>query len=585
MLIAVAAWVAFRGIAARDQLLGALPIAESVKAQVSAGDGDIAAELDELQERTRSARELTSDPVWRAVELLPWAGQNLRAFREAAATVDDVAADALPPLGELAASVTLSSLTPRDGAIDLQPIRDAGPALAEAAAALESANERAKAIETAGTIPQIRDAVGQLVGLVNETSEIVSGLDTAAQLLPGMLGGDEPRDYLLMFMNNAELRAGGGIPGAVSILRADQGSLDIVAQSSATALGEFTPAPLPLTDAERILFGEATGLFIQNVTATPVFSRSAELAQAMWAERHGETVDGVIAMDVRALARILQATGPVELAGGIELTSDNAVQVLLSDVYRDIPEPGQQDLFFADAAQRIFSAVTDGSANPGALVDALVNGVGNKRIVVWSDRDHEQTVLAEIELDGGLPESTETITRFGVYLNDSTGAKMNYYLDAAITAGAVVCREDERPSYRVAVRLENAAPADAATSLPDYVTGGGAFGVPPGVIRTNVAVYGPAGSIAYEVRLDDTSTGFASTEHDGLTAVAATVDLQPGQTGVLEVLFLGAAGTAERVDIEHTPAAATVLLTPNGPVDCADVAPAGTNGNVPNPQG
>lgn len=573
LLVAVAAWIALRGIAARDQLLGALPIAESVKAQVSEGDGDIAAELDELQERTQSARELTSDPVWRAVELVPWAGQNLRAFREAAATVDDVADDALPPLGHLAASITLASLTPQDGAIPLQPVRDARPALAEAAAALESANARAMAIETEGTIPQIRDAVGQLVGLVDETSEIVSGLDTAAQLLPGMLGGDEPRDYLLLFMNNAELRAGGGIPGAISILRADQGSLDIVAQSSASALGEFDPAPLPLTDAERTLYGEATGLFMQNVTATPVFSRSAELAQAMWAERQGQTVDGVIGMDVRALARILEATGPIELAGGIQLTSDNAVQVLLSDVYRDIPEPAQQDLFFADAAQRIFSAVTGGGVNPGALVDALVNGVGNQRIMVWSDRDEEQAVLEEIDLDGGLPVSTEAITRFGVYLNDSTGAKMDYYLGAAITAGTAVCREDERPNYRVAVRLENEAPADAAASLPRYVTGGGAFDVPAGVIRTNVAVYGPAGSIAYEVRLDGESIGFASTEHEGLTAVAATVDLEPGQTGQLEVLFLGADGAAERVDVEHTPTSGSVLVTPNAPVDCADISP------------
>lgn len=573
VLLGIAAWVAFRGLAARDQLLGALPIAESIKTQVANGDGDIADELEALQQRTQSARELTSDPVWRAVEVVPWAGQNLRAFREAAATVDDVADDALPSLGELAATITLGSLTPADGRIDLQPIRDAAPVLAEAATVLERADERAAAIDTEGTIPQIRDAVGQLADLVDEAATIVSGLDTAAQLLPPMLGGDEPRDYLLLFLNNAELRAGGGIPGALSVLTADDGALAITAQSTAASLGEFAAPPIPLTDAEQTLFGVEAGLFMQNVTATPQFSRSAQLAQAMWAERQGQTVDGVIGMDVRALARILEATGPIELAGGIELTSDNAVQVLLSDVYRDIPEPAQQDLFFADAAQRIFGAVTGGGVDPARLADALVNAVGNQRLAVWSGVEGEQAVIESIDLDGGLPESTDKVTRFGVYLNDSTGAKMNYYLDAAIGLGSVTCREDLRPNYRVAVRLSNEAPADAATSLPRYVTGGGGFGVPAGTIRTNVFVYGPEGSIAYDVRLDGRSIGFATAEHEGLTAAGATIDLEPGQMGELEVLFLGEGVEPERVDVEHTPTSGRVLLTPNEPVDCRDVTP------------
>lgn len=573
VLLLVTAWIAFRGLAARDQLLGALPVAESIRERVSAGDGDIANQLDELQQRTEAARRLTSDPVWRAVEFVPWAGQNLRAFREAAATVDDVADEALPPLGELAASISLESLTPQDGAIDLQPVRDAAPMLAEAAAVLESADARAREIETAGTLPQIRDAVGQLVELVGDTSDIVSGLDTAAQLLPPMLGGDEPRDYLLLFLNNAELRAGGGIPGALSVLTADDGALAITAQSTASSLGEFAAPPIPLTDAEQTLFGAEMGLFMQNVTATPEFSRSAELAQAMWSERQGQTVDGVIGMDVRALARILEATGPITLAGGIQLTSDNAVQVLLSDVYRDIPEPARQDVFFADAAQRIFTAVTSAGVDPGALVDALVNAVGNQRLKVWSADAAEQAVLEEIDLDGGLPASTERVARFGVYLNDSTGAKMDYYLDAAIGLGSVTCRDDLRPNYRIAVRLGNEAPTDAATSLPDYVTGAAAFGVPAGTIRTNVFVYGPAGSIAYDVRLDGRSIGFVAAEHEGLTAAGATIDLEPGQTGELEVLFLGRGVEPNRVDVEHTPTSGRVLLTPNAPVDCRDVTP------------
>ena len=64
---------------------------------------------------------------------------------------------------------------------------------------------------------------------------------------------------------------------------------------------------------------------------------------------------------------------------------------------------------------------------------------------------------------------------------------MGLYLDVQTAIGQQTCRQDRRPQYAFEVTLTNTAPADAATSLPAYVTGGGAFGVTPGNIKTLVA--------------------------------------------------------------------------------------------------
>lgn len=573
IVIGALAWVVVRGLMARDELLGALPIARSVQSTVAAGDSDVADELAELQRRSASARSLTGDPVWRAMEVLPWAGQNLQAFREAAEVIDDVAVDALPPLGDLAASITLSSLTPQDGAIALQPIIDAGPALSTAAEAMRLADERASAIETEGTLPQITGAVDELAALIDETAGIVSGLDTAAQLLPGMLGAEGERTYLMLFLNNAELRASSGIPGALSTLSATNGAIGIVEQSSASELGRFAPPPVLLTEEEAAIYPAATDDFMQNVTATPQFSRTAVMAQGMWAERTGESVDGVVGIDVGALALMLEATGPIALPGDIEITSDNAVDVLLSEVYARIPNPADQDLFFAAAAQQIFSAVTSGGVDPTRLLDALAQGVADNRISIWSADADEQSVLQGIGLTGELPQSTAGRAMWGVYLNDSTGAKMDYYLQNAISLGAAVCRQDERPTYQLTTRLESTAPADAATSLPAYVTGDGAFGVPAGTIRTNTFMYAPAGSVIYDVRVNGASTPFALSEHEGLPVAALTVDLQPNEYVSVTVLAVAAEGGPVRTGVEHTAMTNDVPIARDQPVDCADVAP------------
>ncbi len=84
-----------------------------------------------------------------------------------------------------------------------------------------------------------------------------------------------------------------------------------------------------------------------------------------------------------------------------------------------------------------------------------------------------------------------TDASFGVYFNDGTGAKMDYYVKR--TAQLVKqCTGTEYGEVKVRITSTNTAPVDAATSLPAYVTGGGIFGVPPGSVQTNVIAYGPS---------------------------------------------------------------------------------------------
>ena len=63
--------------------------------------------------------------------------------------------------------------------------------------------------------------------------------------MPALLGGSGPRDYLLVFQNNAELRATGGLPGVMSLIHAENGRVDITRQASAGAMGELDEPVLP----------------------------------------------------------------------------------------------------------------------------------------------------------------------------------------------------------------------------------------------------------------------------------------------------------------------------------------------------
>jgi len=556
VVIAWASWVAVRGLMARDALQSA---ASDIRAAQSDVSIELLADFDELSERvgenTSRAVSLTSDPLWRAAEVLPWAGPNLVAFRQTASSVDEIVRQALPPLADAAESIDADALMLRDGGLPVAELAAAQPSIAQSQAIVAEASDAISGIATDDVLPQINEAVSQVRELAVRADELLTGLDTAARLLPPMLGADEKRDYLFLFQNNAELRAGGGIPGATSVVSANAGSVELIEQSSSGDFRGAAPEPvLPLTQQEQSLFTDILGRFIQNATLTPDFSRSGEIAQARWAQLTGEQVDGVVAIDPVALSYLLEATGPVRVADGTELTSDNAVDVLLSGVYeRFADEPQLQDAYFAAAAAAVFDQVSsfDGSATD--MLTALARGVEERRILVWSADEGEQSLLDSTPLAGQLPATTEDVSGFGIYFNDATGAKMDYYLDAIIGGESVTCRNDRRPEFTVGFGLTSSAPADAAETLTRYVTGGGVFGVEPGRIRTEALIYVPPGAAIVEGRVNGEVVPFNVQEHEGRLVAKFIVELAPGESQSVQIDVLGDLGQSEELAIEHTP--------------------------------
>jgi hypothetical protein len=572
-------WIGVRALMARDELLGAIPIASRIGGSVLSGGTDLSDDLDQLKLRAQSAQALTSDPIWRAAEWVPAVGNNLTAFREAAFMIEQLAEEALPPLNDLASTFTIDSLSPREGAFDLQTFTAAQPMISEALDALEIANERALKIDTAGTIPQIGVAVDQVVDLVGGATTTVQSIDTAVTLLPSMLGGAEPRQFLLMSLNNAELRATGGIAGALAIVKAEGGQIELGTLTTATELGEFGAPVLDLTEAEETLYGDLLGTYIQDVNYTPDFARSGELAQSMWRDRTGVQVDGVIAVDPVALGYILKATGPIDAGSGLTLTSENATDVLLSGVYSSFVDPEEQDAFFANATSQIFGALVGGAADAPTLVAALAEGVQENRIHIWSADTEEQALIVTTPMAGVVPTSDESSTAFGVYFNDATGAKMDYYLSSGIGIASAVCRNDGRPNFDVTIKLESRAPADAADSLPAYVTADGMFGVAPGNISTSVFVYAPKGSVPYSVTIDGQEYAFVAAEDGDHSVAGITVELAPGQQSEISMKFIGLAGAPSAVQLQHTPMASDVVTSLDNYLDCGDVAPSPVEGD------
>lgn len=532
VLAAAGLWVGIRGASAATELTAARSLSSQLREEMNAGNVEAAAAtIKRVSTHTEEALSLTSDPVWRAVELVPFAGPNLVAVRESSRAVDDVVNEVASPLLPLIGELDAGSFA--GASIELEPLIAAAPMAKSAREAAEGIDDRVSQIEVGRTLPVVRDGVTELTGFVHEITETVQAVDRATTLLPGMLGANgRPRNYLVLFQNNAELRASGGLAGATAVLTATSGTLTLDGQRSTEDYAQLAEPVLPLTAAETALYGTNLGRFVQDVNLTPDFNRTGELAKAMAEPMVGVPIDGVLAIDPYVLSYVLAATGPVQMANGTTLTSDNAVQLLLSDVYATIEKPEDQDAFFGEVTQTVFDVLATRDVESALLLSAIARGGDEGRIRIWSADDAEQAVLAETTLAGVPATGTEQV--LGVYLNDATGAKMDFYLDTTVSTS---CGEGEQ---RVTVELNSRAPADAATSLTPYVTGNGTYGVAPGTIRTQVLVVLPPG--ARPATIAGTQRTVVRDDADRVV-LSQFIELEPGASGSVVVDYTGAVPT------------------------------------------
>lgn len=543
--LAGTAWLGLTASGIKSELNSATRLLPTLKAGVTANNPtSVSQSADQLRIHTSAAEELAENPIWTLASSLPAVGQNFAAVSEVTRSADDVAELGVIPLVQVFSTLNWNSLLPSGSGTNLEPLRTASPTVSTAAQAVRLSTERLGSIESSKLWPEVAEPLTQAQEQLREVADMLDAAADAAYLAPRMMGEENPRHYLLMIQNNAESRATGGIPGALAILTLDKGKLTLGAQSSAGEVGVMTPT-VPVDAQQQQIYSVRLGKFMQDVNLTPDFPSAAKTAQEMWERKTGQRVDGVLSIDPVALSYILEATGPVSFDSGTlitdvglpaELTGANVVQTLLSDVYSKIEEPKLQDAYFASVAQEIFAALSDGRGDASALISGISRAAHEGRVLVWAGSPVEQETLSRYPVSGSITGPSVLPAQFGVYFNDGTGAKMDYYVQRTVQL-IKRCPRDGYEETTVRITSTNTAPADAGSLLPSYVTGAGIFGVPAGSVQTNLVVYGPAQANVETAKSDGVRTEFAPYSHENRPVGVVAVRLAPGETRTTEFTF------------------------------------------------
>ncbi|WP_336660480.1 DUF4012 domain-containing protein [Leucobacter sp. USHLN153] len=553
VVLIAGAWVGSRAWLAYGELQEARSGATKLQEKFAENPASIIGDIEDLGEHTARAADLTSDPIWRAAEIIPWAGPNLEAFRVTADSLDTVVRAVGAPLVEHVDAMQ-SSLALTDGRVALEPLVEMRSASANANTQMKKVVADMHGIKREKLVPQLADAVAEFTELLQPVSVGVSAVSDTTALLPGMLGLGGSRDTLLLFLNNAEVRSTMGIPGALALLNANDGRIALTQQASTLDFPVYPEPVARLSPDLRGTYGDKPALWVQNVTMLPEFPLTGELAVTMWERNFGVRPQAVVAVDPVTLSYILEATGPISLESGESLSSDNAVDLLMHEVYVRYEDPADQDAFFADASARVFTAVSSGDFEVQKFVKALTRGAAEDRIKLWSSVSDEQSVIDGTSLAGTLTTARSTTPKFTMQLNDGTGAKMDYFLTTKATLTGDLGPNSESDEIVVRYTMSNTAPADAGISLPGYITGGGNYGVEPGSIATVARLFAPGGFNLLSQQVDGSSENAGESLQLLDRSVAQwNPTLAPGESRTIELRYRVEIPNVHAVEWRQTP--------------------------------
>lgn len=575
-------WIGVRGLLAKADLERAQAAVATLKSQVAGMDlSQVSHTYATVSADSASARQLTDDPIWRAGELVPVLGRNLTVVRQLAGLTDDVVTAVEPVVG-LSRTLSPASLTPKDGAIPLDPISAAGPVLHRAAVDIGGLSAQVDQIDASGTISQVSAARARLSGLLQGIVPELKDADTVVSLTPTLLGADGPRTYVVMFQNNAELRSLGGTALSFAVISLDHGKITLI-KTVAAGSGDFPDFPdpvIPIPDGFDQIYPKALGHFIANATLRPSFSTAAEIVDQNWKRQFGVNIDGVVSLDGVALSYILNATGPISLSSGDTIDARNVVAILLNSIYQrfnsgNYPVDNQhEDALYTEAISQTFTRLSSGAFDPGKLLSGLVSGLNDQRILFWDAHGTEQAALSATPMfQDGLPPSSATTDGVGIYFNDYVGSKLNYYLRSAVTTASGVCESNGRQSRRFTVALSSALSPTDAPNLSTSIAGGlyKGFGLARGAQRLMLFFYAPPGAAVVSAQVDGKAVEVTALHDQDRPVERIVVTIDPGAASTVVVDMLMAPGTRS-LSLRVTPTLAGTPVTA-APLDCSTVAP------------
>jgi hypothetical protein len=244
---------------------------------------------------------------------------------------------------------------------------------------------------------------------------------SVSAIVPRVLGFEHPNTVLFLFLNNAELRPGGGFVGSYGVVTFDHGVPTALKVGDTQLLDDAAPttfripAPQPL-----ITYLQQPRWFFRDANWSPDFVTSAQRTLQFYAAEGGEQanqIHTVIGMTPDVLARMMKYTGPITV-DGTTFTAENVADLIEYSVevdflHKQIATQDRKKIMGSLARELAVHMATLSPAKWAPLLDDAFALIQERHIMVYDIDPSVQKTLDTLGWSGrtllGTPDKLQII--------------------------------------------------------------------------------------------------------------------------------------------------------------------------------
>ena len=368
---------------------------------------------------------------------------------------------------------------------------------------------------------QVRSNIVSLQHTVSSAADSISQFQPIVKLLPTLLGNPDPKRYLVVFQNDAELRPTGGFLTAYATLTVANGKIEPgVSQDIYTLDAAFNskiPAPDPIKKYLPLVYN----WYLRDMNLSPDFKVSMDTFTKYYGQTPGAPdFDGLIAIDTQVPVAILKVLGPIGVPGyGGKFSAENDPRCNCPQVIYELENIITRPTYEIRPGRKSIL---------GPLMNSmLANMMGSPRSVwpqfftIFTDSIREKHLLMYFK-DPNMQNAAEVLGAAGrindyagdyLHINDTNfaGAKSNMFVQNTVDE-TVTINGDGSITKKLVMTYMN-------PQLPDNCNLEAGQLCLNGILRDWQRIYVPKGSVlksaqGYEVDMT-TSTDLGHTVFDG----------------------------------------------------------------------
>ncbi len=416
---------------------------------------------------------------------------------------------------------------------------------------------------------EVRSQITAAKATVAGATSSLSQFQPIVKLLPDLLGNPEPKKYLIIFQNDAELRPTGGFLTAYATLKITKGKIEPGISEDIYTLDNGFKKKVPAPDPIKKYLPLVYTWYLRDMNLSPDFKVSMDTFTTYMKESSvAPEYDAIIAIDTHVPVEILKVLGPIGVPGyGGKFSADtdprcNCPQVIY-ELENIITKPtyeireGRKSILGPLMNSMLANMMGSPKTKWAEFFNIFTSSIREKHLLMYFKDENKQNAAEVLGAAGRINDYAGDY----LHINDTNfaGAKSNMFVEQEV-AQNVTINGDGSLTKKLTLTYKNPRPGDNCNLEAGQLCLNG-------LLRDWIRIYVPQGATL------KSSTGFevdlTTTEDLGKTVFDGFFTLAPQSVKKLEVEYTIPAGHVEgdyKILIQKQPGLGSVkhTITLNG---------------------